>query len=214
MTPADLAGRHPRLFHVTTPGAAAAIRRHGLQTTRQLVARFKRPRADRTRLTTARRPGPVPLHHPDEGTATLNDNLPLSERALERCLDDGLTPADGLTMLNDRVFFWPDDAGVQSLLRARINRTRPRDVLVFDTRKLIEPVAARTELSPINSGSTLRKPARRGRGTFTPLRQHDYPTWRKLRGGHDRIREVTVRRGVPADAIRAALLDVENHRPT
>lgn len=52
------------------------------------------------------------------------------------------------------------------------------------------------ELSPINSGATLRKAARRGLKTFTPLLQYTLDEWRKLRGGRDDIREITVRNSV------------------
>lgn len=201
MTPGDLAALHPRLFHLTTPGAWPSIAAHGLLSTTRLLELFEVPAERREELTTRRRPGEVPVAHPRHGAAVLNDNLPLSERALAGCLQDGLSPADWLRMLNARVFLWADEAGLARLANARMNRGRPREVLVFDTLSLASAHAERVELSPINSGATIRRPARRGPGTFTPLGALAYRDWRRRRGGWDRVVEVAVRGGIP-DAAR------------
>ncbi|MBX9700164.1 MAG: hypothetical protein K2X74_12060 [Acetobacteraceae bacterium] len=199
MTPEELAALHPRLFHLTTPGAWPTIAARGLLSTAALVALFELPTERRAALTGQRRPAEVPLRHPAHGLAVLNDNLPLSEAALAGCLDDGLTPADWLGMLNARVFFWADEAGLARLVGARMNRGRAREVLVFDTLPLARAHAERLELCPINSGATLRRPARRGLSTFTPLGAMSHAEWRRRRGmsAPDRILEVAVRDGVP-----------------
>ena len=56
--------------------------------------------------------------------------------------------------------------------------------------------AEKMELCPINSGSTIRKPARRGLETFTPLTALPYKDWQKKRGKKDKILEVTVLEGI------------------
>jgi hypothetical protein len=197
MTPEELAALHPRLFHVTTPGAWPSIARHGLLPSAALAELFGIAPADRAAMLRTRRPTEVTLRHPVHGQAVLNDNLPLSERALAACLDDGLSPADWLGMLNARVFFWADEQGVARLLNARMNRARPREVLEVDTLSLARAHADRTELCPINSGATIRRPARRGLGTFTPLGAMAYRDWQRRRGGRDTILEVVVRGAVP-----------------
>lgn len=210
MTPEDLSARHPRLFHVTEPDAWPSVRRLGLLSTSRLLDLFELPGGQRTALETRRRPAAVPISHPRHGTAILNDNLPLTERGLASCLDDGLAPADWLKMLNDRVFFWADADGLDRLLAARANRGRTRAVLVVDTLGLARAHADRMELCPINSGATLRRPARRGLSTFSPLAAHSYEHWRRLRGRLDRIREVVVRGGVPD--IDRHVVEVRTHR--
>ncbi|MFZ5782440.1 MAG: DUF7002 family protein [Pseudomonadota bacterium] len=205
MTPEDLAGRHPRLFHVTSPGAWESIERHGLLPACDLVDLFAPDRGPRDDLLATRRPVEVVLDHPLHGQAILNDNLPLSERALAACLDDGLHARDWLRLLNQRVFFWSDEGGLQRLLGARLNRGRPREVLVFHTLALVAAHTDRVEISPINSGATIRRPARRGLATFTPLGAMTYEAWRRRRGRLDRIVEVVVRGGVPD--IQRYLLD-------
>jgi hypothetical protein len=123
----------------------------------------------------------------------LNDNSPLSETKLASCLDDGLSPADWLGMLNERVFFWADEAGLSRLTGARANRGRRREVLIFDTRGVATAHYDRVEISPINSGATVHRPARRGSATFAPLSEVEYAAWRRQRGQRDRILEVVVR---------------------
>ena len=197
MSPEDLAARHPTLYHVTSPGMWPSIARHGLVPADQLAQLFGVDAATQSQLTRRRRAAEVLLHHPLHGTAFLTDNIPLSERALSVCLDDGLAPADWLAMLNARVFFWPDRESVDRLLGARANRNRPRQVLAFDTLGLVRAHAERVELSPINSGATIRKPARRGLATYTRLTALSYRDWQRARGGRDTVREVVVRGGVP-----------------
>jgi hypothetical protein len=197
MTPEELASRHPLLFHVTSPAAWQSISRLGLLPACDLVELFEPDRGRHDGLLAMRRPAEIVLEHPSRGRAILNDNLPLSERALASCLDDGLRPQDWLRLLNQRVFFWADESGLQRLLGARMNRARPREVLVFDTLSLVTAHADRIEICPINSGATIRRPARRGLATFAPLTSTTYETWRRRRGRLDRILEVVVRGGVP-----------------
>lgn len=201
VTPEELAERHPRLYHVTTPGAWPLIERHGLLPTAALLELFGLGSAQREAMVSRRRPESVPVAHPDLGEVLITDNVPLSEAALARCLEDGLTPADWLRMLNARVFFWADRGRLDGLLNARLNRGRAREVLAFDTLGLARAHAERMEISPINSGATIRKPARRGLSTFTPLLAMEYRDWQRRRGGRDVIVEVTVRDGIP-DAAR------------
>jgi hypothetical protein len=196
MSPEDLTTRHPRLYHVTDSDALPGIMRHGLLPTSRLLSLFEVAPADRPAIEKKRRTASVTLSHPVHGRAIITDNLPLSEAALVTCLDDGLTPSDWLAMLNKRVFFWADQEGLRRHIGAKLNRDRDRLVLVLDTLSLTRRYRELTELAAINTGSTIRRPARRGRSTFTPLHLYSYLTWQRLRGGRDRIREVTVSGGV------------------
>lgn len=186
----------------------AAIRQIGLLPASALLELFGIEGEARRLLEEERRPTGITLHHPAHGTATINDNAPLQTAALAACLDGGLTPADWMRELNRRVFFWPDREAVTALLNAPLNRHRDRAVLTIDTLSLASRHASRVELSPINSGSTMRKPARRGPATFTPLGAHPLTAWRALRGGRDRIREVTIVGPVPDIADHIVAVDV------
>ncbi len=211
MSPDDLAGLHPELFHVTEPGANVTIRQYGLLSSERLLDLLNIEPAQRARFTQKRRPEAVELEHDASGRFVLNDNLPLTEKALAGCLDDGLQPSDWLKILNGKVFFWPSRATLDRLLNARLNRWRSREVLVLNALSLLQDNWDRVRVCPINSGSTIRKPARRGLSTFSRPSDYSYPEWRKLRGGYDRIVEITVDGGV--EDISKHIIDVFQTEP-
>ena len=155
----------------------------------------------------------LPVTLPD-GTAVVITENRLSCAKLSDALDDDLTPSDWLKMLNNRVFFWPSPHFGEQHLNSRLKLGFACEWQVYDTLRLLRPVWARAEIAPINTGSTLRKPARRGLATFAPLDGLDYPAWRKSRGNAspDMIKEVTVR-GSLAHA-GTALLSTEPAAPT
>jgi hypothetical protein len=196
MSPEELATRHPRLYHITRPQALASIERHGLLATSRLLDLFDISPDERREIEARRRPANVVIRHALHGEAIITDNSPLSELALEKCLDDGLKAADWLRMLNGRVFFWPDEANLSNHLKVSERSGEPRSVLVLDTASLVRAHHARVELAAINTGSTIRRPARRGLATFSPAHLHSYSEWQQLRGGRDRVKEVTVIDGV------------------
>ncbi|MBS0271305.1 MAG: hypothetical protein JSR85_01500 [Proteobacteria bacterium] len=196
MLPECLAARHPRLYHVTEPGAWSNIKRHGLLSTSRLLDLFEAESHERDGIEKKRRDSSVKINHPQYGYAVINDNLPISEKALTNCLDDNLTPSEWFQRLNSRVFFWASKEGVNRLLNARLNRNRLRELIVVDTLSLAKVHAEKIELCPINSGATFRKAARRGVDTFTPMLKYNFKDWSKLRGQQDRILEVTVREHV------------------
>lgn len=196
MTPEELASHHPCLYHVTEPSAVETIKSWGLISTSKLLDKFEVHGSERELIESRRRPQAIPISHPLHGTAVINDNIPLSEAALAKCLDDGLVPSEWLRILNQRIFLWPDEKQLARHLNAKINRDRERAIIVFDTLSLAGAHIDRLELSPINGGSTMRRPARRGLKTFSPAREHSYDEWRRLRGKLDRPKEMAVRDGI------------------
>jgi hypothetical protein len=197
MTPEDLAARHPSLFHLAEAAGLSAIQRYGLLPSQDLVALFEVEDRMAQRLLAARRPERVELRHPVHGIAVLNDNRPISDKMLVNCLDDDLRPSDWMRMLNSRVFFWPTRKKLAGLANALLNQGRRKVVLEIDTLSLARAHADRMDLSPFNTGSATRRPARRGLGTYTPLGALRYADWQKKRGGRDTIVEVTVRGPIP-----------------
>lgn len=192
---------HPRLFHVAEDGAWPSIRRHGLLSTTALLDLYRVTGEARDAVEARRRPAGVALRREGLPGATVRDQLPMSDAALLRCLDDGLAPADWYRILNGRVFFWPSADRLERLLGARAYRGRAQTVLTLDTASLVAAHGERLELSPINSGATIFSGPRRGRGTFLPLALYPYAAWRAKRRAADAIVEVTVPGGVP-DAAR------------
>lgn len=197
MTPDDLARRYPCLFHLTSPEALDGIMRFGLRSTTSLLRDCAITPSERTRIETTRRPSPLLLRHEQVGKIEINDNKPLHEANLAKVLDDGLTPTDWLRMLNARVFFWAREEGLLTLSSAAANRTRPRLVLVINTLRLAHAYTDWIDLSPINTGSTMRQPARRGLMTFTPMQSLSFEAWQRQRGRRDHVKEVALRRDIP-----------------
>jgi hypothetical protein len=124
------------------------------------------------------------LTHPRHGEAWLNDQFPLYERGLARCLD-GMTVEEWIRELNRRVFFWPTRECLETHLAAVRKRGYDHSVLEIDTAELLRLYGERVELSPINSGNATRNATRRGRGTFLPLDQYPF-------GRRRTVAEVTV----------------------
>ena len=196
-TPESFAARFPSLWRLAERGSHEGIRRHGL-----LTAAAAARRAGHA-LQPSRRPGFTDLALPDGSQVAISDNLPLSERRLARALEDGLTVADWMAMLNDRVFFWTDRGSGEAHLAARTRLGRRSEWQEYETRSLIASCWDRAEIAPFNTGSTVRVAVRRGRSTFTPLNGLDFDRWRAARRergqkkGLDSPKEVTVRGGVP-----------------
>lgn len=83
------------------------------------------------------------------------------------------------------------------MLGARANRGRSCEALEIDTLSLARTHGSRIEVSPINSGATFRRVAKRGLSTLTPLAIAPYEEWQRLGGHRDKVLEVIVRGGVP-----------------
>ena len=123
---------------------------------------------------------------------TIRDQKPLSTRALSACLV-GMDPAGWYALLNTYVFFWFDIG--------RLNRQRsacrgiPQVVLIVDSARLLVAYGSCAVVTPINTGNTRRRAARRGEATFVP-----YAAWLTSRWNS----EVTALRHCPRRA---------NHKP-
>jgi hypothetical protein len=147
------------IHHLAEAANRASIDRHGLLPACDLITLAKVGETDRERLERRHRPAHTEL----PGGVQIRDQRPMPPKALENCLV-GMTPSEWYELINRRVFFWLDPD--------RLNRQRaaceprPQVVLTIDTRRLVAACSDRIELSPINSGSAMRRAAKRGRATF------------------------------------------------
>src|SRR6266568_6869198 len=157
--------RYPRLYHLAQVGSWPSIERNGLLSTSALLDLFQIEGEVRETIESRHRPKSVDLTHHLYGQATIRDQIPMSERALLKCLV-GTTPREWYKLLNRRVFLWTTEERVSTLLAARAYRNHEHDVLTVDTRALIERHAEEITLSPINSGSTVYNPQPRGLDLF------------------------------------------------
>ena len=206
MTPDELAARIPRLYHVTDRRSRGLIEREGLLCARSMIERFVSDPEARDRLVSERRRDFLTLHDGPEGYAALNDNAPLVFGKLASRLDDGLSPTDWLRILNGRVFFWPEPQ--ERFFAAGRRGGRELLLLTLSTASLARAYEGRLDLAPINTGSALREPARRGLRTFTPASEVSWDAWRRLRSdvksSLDQVRELSIRGDVPDAAAHFA----------
>lgn len=206
MSPEEFARRVPRLYHVTDRPAWPLIARHGLLSTDGLVERFVSDPDLRVALRTKRRERPVPLYAGPDGAALLNDNIPLVLAQLARVLDDGLTPGEWLRILNGRVYFFPELSRASSFIEAGRRGGREKLLLTFDSLSVARAHLDRLFIAPINTGSAIRFPARRGHATFAPVAAVSWVEFASRRANvkrsPDTVAEVSLLGGLP---------DVETH---
>lgn len=201
MNRSDFIARYPRLFHMAADGSWPSIREHGLLSTRELVDRYAPPPNVRSEILERVRHTSHVLTRAGLPDATVRDQGPL--KFLSACLLPGVGEQDYLDALNARVFFHVNEHDLHRLLRARLYRKHPHDVLTLDTKAFLETHPA-VELAPYNTGSIhVPNMPKRGPDIFTPLEQYPWEAWRRKRR-KDAVRELTVvgRADVAASVIK------------
>ncbi len=196
ITSEELSRLFPSLYHMAEAGTWPSIQRHGLLSTKALLDLFGITGEARTAIESRHRPESVTISHPEYGDAVIRDQKPIQPGKLERCLV-GCTPAEWYAFANARVYFWVSEERVRGLRAARAYRHSARTLLVIDTAALLECYSSRVLLSPINSGSTLYRPAKRGLGTFHSLGDYPFLERRGQFGVRQAIGELTVGYAIP-----------------
>jgi hypothetical protein len=178
-------------------GSWDSIRRHGLLSTSALLDLFDIHGVERESIERRRRPEAVVITAEGIGSAVIRDNKPSTDAALLRCLDPDITPEEWFGLLNDRAFFWLSRKRLKTLLNAAGNRGRAHTVLTVDTTRVLEAHRDRIELSPINTGSTMRRPPGRGWRTFLPIADYPFDDRKRSQTAAAAVVELVVRGGVP-----------------
>ncbi len=205
MTPEQFSQAYPRLYHMATAAALPSIRRHGLLSTSALLDLYGIKGEERERIESQRRAVAVTIAHPEFGPVVINDQHPMTDETLRPALID-MTPSEWYAHLNNRVFFWVNEARLSRLLNTYTQNERI--VLVLDSAAVLARYAAQTMLSPINSGFSLRYAQRRGRDTFQTLADYPFEDWVRKRGKADAVAECTVLGGVTN--VEEALLEARD----
>jgi len=164
--------RYPRIYHMANAGTWESMRCRGLLSTTAILDLLGIAGDERYRIESCHRPKSVPLRDPQYGVIVIRDQAPMRASALKKCLV-GLSPRQWYEFLNRKTFFWATEARVHTLLTARLYRKKEHIVITVNTASLLDRHADRVTLSPINSGSTLYNPPKRGLHTFCTIL--DYP---------------------------------------
>ncbi len=191
----ELVELYPELYHMASLGSWQSIKRHGLLSTSALLDLLTYAGLEREAIESRHRPETISIRHPDYGSAQVRDQKPMSDGALQRCLQDSLTPANWYGLLNSKVFFWPTKKRLCTMLNARPYRADAHDVLIVDTAKLLQRHLSRVTLSPMNSGCTKPRAWPRGRDTFRALGHYPLQQRRQY-GRNGAVAEFAVDRAV------------------
>ena len=187
----------PTLYHMAERGSWPSIRDKGLLSTSALLDLYSMEGRQRCRIERAHRPRSVALRAVGLPGAVVRDQMPMSDSGLRRCLPEHMSPSDWYQVLNGKAFFWLSKERLHRLTNARAYRDREHDILLVDTRSLVEAYRAEIWLCPINSGCT--KPVARARDetTFEGVVDYPYSYWRRKRKKGDRVVELAVDYAVP-----------------
>lgn len=151
-----------KIFHLAEASNLPFILEYGLLSTRRLLDLTLVPKGQQTERLCSHRQSNERLW----ASVLIRDQKPMPPSALERALDDGLTPADWYALLNEFVFFWLDPSRLERQRRAC--GERPQVLVTFDAVSVLEQFGAAAFVSPINSRNARRRPALRGRRTLMP----------------------------------------------
>ncbi len=188
----ELIGDSPRLYHMAEKGAWEGIRRHGLLSTSALLDLFQIDGQQRKTIERKYRSAIVEISDEEIGRAAIRDQIPMSDSGLKRALPPSITPADWYERLNSMVFFWMTENRLLRLTGARAYRGVEHEVIVFDTRSIIEAFSSKIWLCPINSGCTKPMPHPRDHNTFQRIADYDYVFWKSKRPRGERVVELCV----------------------
>jgi Family of unknown function (DUF7002) len=152
----DFLLRCPTLWHIGAEGSWEGIKRHGFRTAEQLILAADLDEAARERLMTEPRPEPVTFTV-DGTTVTLSGQQQLLKRAdLGSLMDDGMTIADWIGVLNQRVYLFTDVVAMKKALARNLELSGAQELITFSPLKFIEACRPRVELSAQSSGAIAR----------------------------------------------------------
>lgn len=187
----------PTLYHMAERQSWPSIRTHGLLSTTALLDRYEIDGAARQAVEAQRRPKSIVFEKDGLGRAVVRDQLPMDDKGLTRCLQDGLTPETWYQLLNAKVFFWFTRSRLRRLLNAGTYRDQEHDVLELEARSFIAAHRDKMWFCPMNSGCTKPFPHARGITTFQRIVDYPYAQWKSKRPSGERVVEVAVDYSVP-----------------
>ena len=173
MVPGDLSENYPVLYHIAWGGSWPSIRANGLLSSKALLRLYGKNDNEISELTQSRRPHWVEIQCPGRPSAVLRDQKPLTDAGLRRALGGSAEPWQWYDLINSMVFFWPTMKRLETMISASAYEKVDHDVLVIDTKKLVDLAGPNIRLSRMNSGCT--KPFAHSRDMDLFKRIEDYP---------------------------------------
>ena len=173
MRPEQLAEFYPVLYHIAWGGSWQSIKENGLLSTKSLLEFYGKRDSEIRTFTQKRREHWRKIDCPGRPQAVIRDQKPLTDSGLRKALPDNVEPSAWYELINSMVFFWPTQKRLKTMISAPAYLKVEHDVLLVDTKKLVELEGPNIRLSNINSGATLYKPQPRDLDLFKLF--EDYP---------------------------------------
>lgn len=191
-----LISKYPKLYHMASNGSWPSIKKHGLQSTRLLLDRYKIEGAQREQLLSRHRPESVLITHENLPPASIRDQKPMSDNALTKALEGTCKNNEWYELLNNKVFFWLTEDRLRRMLSAKAYRDSKHDVLTIDSESLIRRHEDKILLSPMNSGNTKPFPHPRRPEIFQKIDEFPFEERGKTRKLENNVVELTVNEAV------------------
>lgn len=192
----SLVARFPRIWHATFPGGWDGIARSGLRSSADLLDGAGR--GDESR---AVRPDDIAVTTAD-GTATLRAQKP--NRKDPSPYLDALSVEEWWHLVNSRSYFFGNRDDLDKMVDGCLEQGVGQEVIGFETRRLLGPVADAVEVTTVNVGTFPRASGPvRGRSTFKPLADFTSPS--------TKIKDITVT--VPITVVDNAVVSVVRMEP-
>ena len=195
---------YPRLYHMAWAGSWKSIEQHGLLSTQELLKLYQR---NTKKLIAEHRPHWVEIKREGLPHAVLRDQKPMSDAGVRAALGGRQEPSEWYSFINSMVFFWPTKARLETMMSADAYQGMQHDLIVVDTRRLVEGEFKAIRLSHMNSGATRPIAHRRDLGIFKTIDDFPFDNRKKLYGLRKALAEVCVMGGVKA--IREYAIDVK-----
>lgn len=191
ITQEELVSTYPLLYHMSAQGSWPSIMKHGLLSTTALLDLFEYKGEQREKIESCQRTEWMNLRHISHGEVKIRDQKPLIETGLSKALPDTMELEDWYQIVNEMVFFFPCKQRLKVMLNA--HKECRNTILVVRTQSLIEAHKKKVYWSPINSGYSKMRPAKRDRNTFILLgRELNLVQGRKL----NKVVEITIKHQV------------------
>ncbi len=179
----ELLNLYPCLFHMAERDAwRSGIKEHGLLSTSSLLDLYGRHGKERFSIESKHRKEIITMDAPGLNAVKIRDQKPMDDSGLLRCLPHDISPQQWYEFLNQKVFFWMTRDRLHKLSNARAYRSTEHEVLILNSRKIVEAYSKKIWLCPYNSGCTKPFPHPRSYSIFSRIEDYPYQEWRCKRG--------------------------------
>ncbi|MYG43198.1 MAG: hypothetical protein F4203_08720 [Rhodobacteraceae bacterium] len=189
MKPEQLYEKYPKLYHIAWGGSCHGIMDNGLLSTKCLLELYGKSEDEIRKITQNHRATEIEINSPGLPRAVIRDQRPMSDKGLRAVLPNEVEPSVWYDLINSMVFFWPRKQSLSKMIKSYPEIQH--DILILDTKKLVELEKKNIRLSHLNSGST-RYGHKRDLDIFKTIEDYPFGFSKKQTGLKRVVAEVCV----------------------